>query len=107
MQLDKNNALYIKRSEYYADHAGDTYPGTKNMTALSDYKAYTGTVDKPLTDITQNGKTVRFKFMGGSTGIDNVNLHTGNAVAYNLKGQRVGDDYRGIVIVGGKKVVRR
>lgn len=107
MQLDKNNALYIKRSEYYADHAGDTYPGTKNMTALSDYKAYTGTVDKPLTDITQNGKTVSFKFMGGSTGIDNVNLHTGNAVAYNLKGQRVGDDYRGIVIVGGKKVVRR
>lgn len=52
-------------------------------------------------------KTVSFKFMGGSTGIDNVNQHIGNAVAYNLKGQRVGDDYRGIVIVDGKKVVRR
>lgn len=107
MQLDKNNTLYINMRKYFDDHAGDTYPGLKGVTALTDYKAYTGIVDKPLTDITQKGTTVSFKFMGGVNAINDITRTDSDAPAYNLKGQRVNDSYRGIVIVGGKKVIRR
>lgn len=40
-------------------------------------------------------------------GISTLNTTTEQAPAYNLAGQRVGEDYRGIVVVGGKKFVRR
>lgn len=44
------------------------------------------------------------------TGISTVNagssVKTGGAV-YNLSGQQVGDGYKGIVIIGGKKVLRK
>lgn len=51
------------------------------------------------------------KFVGldETTGIQHItssgSSHDGKA--YNLAGQRVGPDYKGIVIVGGKKVLRR
>ncbi|MCF0197998.1 MAG: Ig-like domain-containing protein [Bacteroidaceae bacterium] len=41
------------------------------------------------------------------TGIDPIATVPAAQHAYNLAGQRVGDDYKGIVIVGGKKVVRK
>lgn len=39
--------------------------------------------------------------------IDGVQTSETNAPAYNLSGQRVSDSYKGIVIVGGKKVLRK
>jgi hypothetical protein len=44
---------------------------------------------------------------GGGTGINNVvnNKNTGSAVIYNLAGQRVSKDYKGIVVKDNKKVV--
>jgi hypothetical protein len=44
---------------------------------------------------------------GGGTGINNVvnNKKTGSAVIYNLAGQRVSKDYKGIVVKDNKKVV--
>lgn len=48
--------------------------------------------------------------MDMSSGIVNVNTDSNevkNNVAYNLAGMRVGDDYKGIVIVNGKKYIRK
>ena len=43
---------------------------------------------------------------GGSDGITNVNAAKAeNAVRYNLAGQKVGNDFKGVVIMNGKKVV--
>ena len=55
---------------------------------------------------------------GGSTGIDNVQRSLGESVAsqltfnvqrpmYNLRGQRVDENYKGIVIVNGKKYMQK
>lgn len=45
-----------------------------------------------------------------STGIDNISIAHDAAksgIAYNIAGQRVGKDYKGIVIVDGKKILRK
>lgn len=59
---------------------------------------------------TEEEENVGFKFKfnyGGVTGIASVSANaTGNAPAYNLAGQRVADGYKGIVIVGGRKVMQ-
>lgn len=45
---------------------------------------------------------------GGTTGIAAPQTAAATKqAAYNLQGQRVGDDYKGIVIVGGRKVLRK
>lgn len=72
-----------------------------------------------------NGKTyclqqlIRYGEMSGSSGSDNENSTTtaiGNPLSaedsmdgkvYNIHGQRVGDDYKGIIIVNGKKIMNR
>ena len=43
---------------------------------------------------------------GGSTGIDNVVVENENAPVYNVAGQVVGNDYKGLVIKNGKKFVK-
>lgn len=105
--LEDTCSLYISYKEYYADMAGDTYPGTSAATALTDYKAYTGTMDKPITDITQDGWKISFKFRGGAPvdgigGVDATEEQSAQPV-YNLAGQRVSAGYRGITISNGKK----
>ena len=51
---------------------------------------------------------VTFVDVKGETAIQQVVLPTSlNPVHYNLKGQRVTKDYKGIVIINGKKVVRK
>ncbi len=44
---------------------------------------------------------------GETTRINAVNIDLANEAAYNLAGQRVGNDYKGIVIVNGKKYLRK
>ncbi len=108
--LGETDPLNISFKEYYADLAGDTYPGTSAVTALTDYKAYTGTMDKPITDIVQDGWKVSFKFRGGAPvdGIDGTDVAEGQSSqpVYNLAGQRVNAAYRGIIISNGKKKVQ-
>jgi len=43
----------------------------------------------------------------GIRSIENSELRIENSNYYNLSGQRVGKDYKGIVIVNGKKIVRK
>ncbi len=108
--LGETDPLNISFKEYYADLAGDTYPGTSAVTALTDYKAYTGTMDKPITDIVQDGWKVSFKFRGGAPvdGIDGTDVAEGQSSqpVCNLAGQRVNAAYRGIIISNGKKKVQ-
>lgn len=108
--LGETDPLNISFKEYYADLAGDTYPGTSAVTALTDYKAYTGTMDKPITDIVQDGWKVSFKFRGGAPvdGIDGTDVAEGQSSqpVYNLAGQCVNTAYRGIIISNGKKKVQ-
>lgn len=40
-----------------------------------------------------------------SEGIANIEMSNGNAKVYNLAGQRVADNYKGVVIVNGKKFI--
>ncbi len=109
LSLDEDDPLYITSQEYYADHAGDTYPGTTNSSSFDDYKAYNGTIDKPLTEIQQEGWTVSFLFCGGAQEDDIHNIDADrkqNNNLYNLKGQKVNASYKGIVIQNGKKHIQ-
>ena len=42
-----------------------------------------------------------------ATGIENIQAENGQNVVYNLQGQRVTDAQKGLVIVGGKKMLRK
>ena len=44
---------------------------------------------------------------GGSAGISQIVDVKVNAPAYNLAGQKVSNDYKGVVILNGKKIVRK
>ena len=48
-----------------------------------------------------------FQMVEGATGINNIQTTTAvkNNVMYNIAGQRVNKDYKGLVIVNGKKMM--
>ena len=49
-----------------------------------------------------------FKYeVSETTAISNVKAAAVNAAAYNLAGQKVGKDYKGVVIVNGKKLIQK
>ena len=43
---------------------------------------------------------------GEGTGIDSLNAADDDAPAYNLAGQKVGKNYKGIIVKNGKKVMK-
>lgn len=55
------------------------------------------------------GAAKTFVLDGEATGINLPNVETPNAdgIMYNLSGQRVSKNYKGIVIINGKKVIRK
>lgn len=59
-------------------------------------------VDAPA----QGAKTISLSF-GEATGIESVQQNAQNSVAYNLAGQRVAADTKGIVIMNGKKYLNK
>jgi len=106
----------ITRNMFFADANGDPYVSTKYegtpITSLAEYKNYKGDemIEKyPITDITRNDDgSISFKFMGGSeaAAIKTINANIDNAGTYNLQGQKVSGDYKGIIILNGKKILR-
>ncbi len=65
--LVQRDNTYMLFRDFFIEESGDTYPGSQGITEFNNYKAYTGTVDKPITEITQNDDfSVSFKFMGGT-----------------------------------------
>jgi hypothetical protein len=83
----------------------------------STYKTVSGNIKTPL----ETGKQIlRLTITGSSCNIDRVNLSfvsgvkyvtpddvKANGTRYNLGGAIVGDDYKGVVIINGKKVLQR
>lgn len=108
----------ITNKIYLAEFAGDPYPGSGGVTALTDgttpaaaWVYSGGFMGKPLTDIKEDtdAKTVSFKFMGGEeAGIRNARTTAARQQIYSLDGRCLGTDIsrlkKGVYVVGGKKV---
>ncbi len=88
---------------YYYDGQFLHSAGNSTVNNTRGYFTFSGPTD--------NGAAKRFVLDDGGTvtAIDNINGEpaSANAPAYNLAGQRVGSDYKGIVIIGGKKTIRK
>ena len=71
-----------------------------------DFSGYTLPANKAYLTLASHSNGLRFSF-GDTTDIDAPVAEPANAPAYNLQGQQVDETYRGIVIVNGKKVLKR
>ena len=70
------------------------------------------TADADALYIGRNGNTGTFVttlkvVRGGATAIENVKIQTADGVMYNLAGQKVSSDFKGIVIKNGVKMLQK
>lgn len=103
LQPTSNQEVHGDGSTIYALGVKDGKPGVMLVTAgttIAANKAYL---------VGNFGSGAKFiSFDGETTSIDGVELSADEAApAYNLQGQRVGQNYRGIVVKNGKKSVVR
>ena len=74
-------------------------------------QTYTLTADAEALYIGRSGNTgtcvTLLKVTRGATAIENVKVQTVDGVMYNLSGQKVGNDFKGIVIKDGKKMLQK
>lgn len=105
-----------KHTNYYA-HVGDQkiqlYNGF-HLDAYNDLSPFEGMQNQTVKGIVSmfKGQTqINIIKIEKTTGIDNVNQINSaindNAPMYNLAGQRVGKEYKGVVIQNGKKFINR
>lgn len=90
----------------YAENDWDHYSVVKGSISKS---FETG---KQLLRFTTNGANcnidkVTFKCTTPATGIEQVTAEQKQSAPHNLYGVKVGDGYRGIVIVNGKKILKK
>ena len=104
--------------KYKQDMAGDPYPGTNNVTTLSDesgivnFKPYKGNqMNKFFTNISESDGIISFDFYNGTpSSIQDIPLANGNndSRIFTLDGRYAGTDIntlpKGIYIMGKKKV---
>lgn len=99
---------------YYADMAGDTYPGTTGNDSIPFFITYAGdSIVKPLLNIKEENEIVSFDFLGAKRIVDAIaNVKVDNKAdgkIYNINGQFVGTDPvrlpKGLYIMNGKKVI--
>ncbi|MCD8296703.1 MAG: hypothetical protein LUC88_03930 [Prevotella sp.] len=93
---DTNHDFKLDGTKVYADLSSD---GT--------YYIYTATLDAG-SHIIEKDKTAFLFYISLSTGagINNITFEaTGNDKLYNLNGQRVSNQYNGVVILNGKKLI--
>lgn len=78
MDITESYGEYLCLDDYNEQLRGDAYPGKSKVTSFNNYKAYNGTIDKPITEITRNGSdySVSFKFLGGTVGIKGISADT-------------------------------
>jgi len=91
--------------------------GTLLILTLSVAEGVTGALDASIKDITVNDLAskpvegfadVEFKIGVTEdvvTGINSINAEENDGAAYNLAGQKVGKNYKGIVVKNGKKAI--
>ena len=98
---------------YYADMAGDTYPGTSNVSSIASFTMYSGdALDRPILNIKEDGTLVSFDYLGKKipSAINSVMVNDkATDRIFNLNGMLMGTDKtrlpKGIYIINGKKVV--
>lgn len=104
----------IKNSDFYAQLAGDPFPGTSNQTECSDltglvsFAPYTGeSWNKAIQNIhEQSDGTITFNYQNinieGIPSVSGADIQK-NGFTYSITGQRVGKGYKGVVICNGQK----
>lgn len=83
-------------------------PANVGSTVTVPYSNFTVAPAADVPSIVEAG--VGPTLFNGSTGIENIHTNTATTEkrhAYNLAGQRVGDDARGLVIINGRLVIRK
>ena len=88
--FDLYNCYFDNHDQYY----DDSYRGICNYDDNGEIERY---------------ETIEIVATGSSTAVPSVDATLDNyhaSTLYNLQGQRVGDDYRGIVIKNGKKQLK-
>lgn len=108
------DAETITRQMYCDNHAGDPFPGTKDVTAINEFPAYSGIMKERVYDITEHQGRVSFYFDDGTTGIKQTIIsqkENEKHEIFTLDGRSMGYDYatlpKGIYIVNGQKTVIR
>ena len=120
--VNKSTADASDRANFWSNVGDNTYTAEtgKAMTAFNDVEDYQNNPDVASFDL--NGATT-FTFKntgyqpcvvigityGSGSGISNVSADKANADApvYNLNGQKVSKDYKGVVVKNGKKYVQK
>ena len=74
-------------------------------------ESYTLTVDADILYLGRNGNTATIVTLlkverGTATGVQTLNVKVQNNSIYNLAGQKVAEDYKGMVIKNGKKMMK-
>jgi hypothetical protein len=89
-------------------------PGSENLVGLDQPDKREFLLSAPVSKMTFTNKGEQLGFIMivetvTATGINNVvtALTDGNAPVYNLAGQRVDKNYKGVVISGGKKLIQK
>lgn len=105
----------LKASDGTVTAADDKVYAFGTLNGKSGFKLVTDGIKIPakkgyleLTDATA-AKPTFFAFDGIGTGISHIEADAAfqNAAIYNLAGQRVDKSYKGVVIIGGKKMLRK
>ena len=114
----------IKNADFYAELAGDPYPGTSGVTQLNEtmgivnFQVYKGeSLNKALNNITETDGIISLSFINDfkayTDGIETVALPQQGAEGnfYTLDGRLAGRDLgtlpKGIYVRGGKKIVKQ
>lgn len=113
-----------KSSPYYStNYVGDTYPGSKKNTSLTDTSKPAATLYNknsdgrkymgyPIRDIAESADGI-ISFVAGerqessieNVGSEDVKDRSASNVLYDLQGRRVSPAYRGITVSNGKKIM--
>ena len=102
---DSFNITPANRNIYYMT-ASNTLRTTAKDRTLKAFRAYFELNPEP--GAAAKDLTINMDF-GGSTGVisETVNENSEEpATMYNLQGQRIGNGYKGIVVVNGKKIIK-
>lgn len=108
------DAETITRQMYRENHAGDPFPGTKNVTEIKEFPVYKGIMKEQIFSIDEQDGIVSFYFNDGTTGINQATISEegkGKHEIFTLDGRSMGYNSatlpKGIYIVNGKKMVIR
>lgn len=111
LYMDGEHAAFQLGTEPVAWEAEASVDGTFSFTNNGKFIQFgEGTFTSFGAYATKMDKTVLpmlFKMVEGTTGINNIQTTTAvkNNVMYNIAGQRVNKDYKGLVIMNGKKMM--